>query len=449
MHIRNGQGAKINPIERHQLAGIGGYRNNGGTRFLGMGSGGGRDESAKRRLVGAINSLQNTPTYNIPTIDNVTWHFDGPLTDAAIGATFGSTINLLQGGAVPQGVVQIDTTFAQPGEFQTFALICGIQWRVDLEPIEFTAPVNLWTSPTSGSAKPLSPDVFSVADNAVNGPLGMLAGQAMVPGQLEYGWWITNAAFHMFRGYNLQWQYGHNYNIINDTLRNTAFLSSSGDAVASDSEIDIDYYIRKTNDYYRNVLQSPLTALQVDSIRLGNMTLSEAPGLSVFKPSRAYERVGATYGGGAAKSLVKGNSEFRRLTSPFLAWPGVPLGLKAQVSNDDDQIQMQKWLSATYGFGGSAPAAFTDDINVNAGPGVTMLSAQTAQEPSLDNPSAPQFINRYSQRAPVKGGSWKLTCAFKGYELTPDQAAMVQNPDMRSAIQSECGCGMGPQGMAT
>lgn len=458
MLINHGQGPRIKQIDRHTLGGVGTHRGIGGTdkagpRFLGMGSNPGLSKAdQKARFVGAINSLQNTPTYNIPTIDNVTWHFDGPLTDAAIQATFGSSINLLTSGT-PQGVVQIDTTFAQPGEFQTFALICGIQWRLDVEPVDFTAPVNLWTSPASGAAKPVSPDVFSVADLAVNGPLGMLAGQTMIPGQFEFGWWITQAAFHMFRGYNLQWQYGHNYNIINDTLRNTAFLSSSGDAVASDSEIDIDYYLRKTNDYYRDVLKSPLTALAVDSIRLGNMTLPPGEGgvagMSVFKPSRAYERVGATYGGGAAKTLVKGNSEFRRLSSPFLAWPGVPIGIKAQVSNDDDQIQMQKWLSATYGFGGNAPASFTEDINVNVGNSVAELSGQTSQEPSLDNPSAPQFIQRLAQRAPVKGGSWKLTVAFKGYELTPDQAALVQNPDMRTAIQSECGCGMGPAGAAT
>ena len=178
------------------------------------------------------------------------------------------------------------------------------------------------------------------------------------------------------------------------------------------------------------------------------MTLGEVPGISVFKPSRAYERVGATYGGGSVRPMLKGNTEFRKLTVPFLAWPGVPLGLKAQVQSEDDQKLMQQYLSATYGFGGASPAAFTEDINVAVGQNVAQITTGvTQQEPSLDNPSAPQYIPMLAQRMPFKGGGFKITVAFKGYELTPDQASMVTNPDMRSAIQNECGCGMGVQGM--
>lgn len=452
MNIRNGNGARWNTIQKTDKNG---FSEKQGPRFLGLGKHGGTSrEERKNRLIGAIQNAQNTPTYNVPTIDNVTLHFDGPLTDSAIAGTFSDTIDPLGAnqGSPPPGCVQVDTTFAQPGQFQTFALVCAIQWRLDIEPLEFTAPVNGWTSPTSGTAKPVSPDVFSVNDLAINGPLGLTTGQAMVPGQLEWAWWISEAFFHMVRGYNLQWQYGHNYNIINDTLRYTAYLPSNAqEGSASSSEIDIDYYLRRTNDYYRNVLESPFTALSVDSIRLGNMTLpptgeGSTPGLSVFKPSRAYERVGATYGGGSVRPVLKGNSEFRKLTVPFLAWPGVPLGLKAQVSNSDDQGLMQKYLSATYGFGGSAPAQFTEDLNVNVGNSVNQITAQTSQEPSLDNPIAPEFIQRLTQRMPFKGGGFKLTVAFKGYELTPDQAALVQDIDMRTAIQSECGCGMGPAG---
>lgn len=454
MKIRKGQGALWNDRNEtnRQLRTGGGFREKMGPRLLGMGAltGNGTDAAARARLVGAIASAQNTPTYNVPTIDSVTLHFDGPLTDAAIGATFADVIDPLGANIAspPPGCTQVDSTFAEPGKFQTFALVCGIQWRLDIEPVEFTAPINGWTAPTSSSPKPVSPDVFSVADLATNGTLGLGAGQTMVPGQLEWTTWITEAFFHMVRGYNLRWQYGHNYNIINDTLRYTAFLPSNAQlGSASNSEVDIDYYLRRTNDYYRDVLESPFTALSVDHIRLGNMTLGEAAGLSVFKPSRAYERVGATYGGGSVHPMLKGNTEFRKLTVPFLAWPGVPLGLKAQVQSSDDQQLMQKYLSATYGFGGAPPAQFTEDVNVAIGNNVAQItSGVTQQEPSLDSPSAPEFVRMLSQRMPFKGGGFKITVAFKGYELTPDQASMVQNPDVRAAIQSECGCGMGVPG---
>ena len=224
MNIRNGNGARWNTIQKTDKNG---FSEKQGPRFLGLGKHGGTSrEERKNRLIGAIQNAQNTPTYNVPTIDNVTLHFDGPLTDSAIAGTFSDTIDPLGAnqGSPPPGCVQVDTTFAQPGQFQTFALVCAIQWRLDIEPLEFTATVNGWTSPTSGTAKPVSPDVFSVNDLAINGPLGLTTGQAMVPGQLEWAWWISEAFFHMVRGYNLQWQYGHNYNIINDTLRYTAYL---------------------------------------------------------------------------------------------------------------------------------------------------------------------------------------------------------------------------------
>ena len=235
MNIRGGRGAFINDQReaKRLLANTAPYaKDHSGPRKLGMGSlsGFGTDEAARRRLVGAIASAQNTPTYNVPTIDSVTLHFDGPLTDAAIGATFSDTIDPLNANVAspPPGCTQVDTTFATPGQFQTFALICGIQWRLDIEPLEFTAPVNGWTAPEHLHPKPVSPDVFSYPnDTAANGALGLQGSQMMVPGQLEWTTWITEAFFHMVRGYNLRWQYGHNYNIINDTLRYTAFLPSN------------------------------------------------------------------------------------------------------------------------------------------------------------------------------------------------------------------------------
>lgn len=456
MNINGGRGTKFNVLDRDkQHLSKAGFKEGQGPRILGLGRGAsGRDAAARDRFIGAIQSAQNTPTVNIPVIDHVTWHFDGALTDAAIGATFGTTIDPL-GSSVnspPAGCSQVDTTFAEPGKFQTFALVCGIQFRIDIVPLSFTAPINLWTAPTTSSAKPVSPDVFSVKDGQPNGPLGLLQGQTMIPGQFEYGWWQDLMAYYMFRGYNLQWQYGHNYNIINDGLVQTASISTTGEASASSSEVDIQYFLRQANDYYRGTLNSPFTALELNAIRLGNMTLpptgdGATAGLSVFKPSRAYERVGTTFNGGFTRPFFKGQTtQFRRLSSPFLAWPGVPLGLKAQVSNEDDQLQMQKFMSATYGVGGAAPGIFSEDANISVGATVSALSSQTSQEPSLDNPIAPQFIQQTAGRAPVKGGAWNLTMAFKGYELTPDQAAMVQMPDYRNIIQNECSCGIGVPG---
>jgi hypothetical protein len=119
----------------------------------------------------------------------------------------------------------------------------------------------------------------------------------------------------------------------------------------------------------------------------------------------------------------------------------VPIGLKAVQSNNDDSALMRQYLSATYGFGGAVPiATIVPDANIALGASVAGTAGTTGAEPSFDNPVAARTQQLNSQRDVFKGGTWKLTVAFKGFELTPDQAAMVTDPDFQSVIQSECGC---------
>jgi hypothetical protein len=427
------------------------------TRKLGMGSFN-RNESkqdAKNRLVGFIQAAQKCPSYNLPVIDNVTIHYDGPLTDTAVNQSFGNVINPL--GANPEtpppGAFQVDTTFAEPGKFQTFNLICGIQWRLDFEPLCFTVLGNSWTPANiqAAAAMPVSPSDFNV--NAVhpdtvtgaagaNSPLGLVTNESMVQAALQWGWWADLAGYYMARGFNLQWQWGNRQLILNDQLRYTAFTPSNAqDGSASDSNVDVPFFVRRTNNYYQTQLSSLSLFLAADRSRIGNMTLGGNTGLSVFRPDRSNEFVGATYGGTALKQYLRGNSEFRRLSYPFLIKPGVPIGLKAVQSNTDDSNAMRQYLSWTNGFGGVGPANFTPSTAVLTGASIAGTPGITGAEPSLDTPVAPQSQQLNSNRVEYKGGGWKLTVAFKGFELTPDQAALLdQNPDIQSAIQSECGC---------
>lgn len=418
----------------------------GHMRRLGMGASLGRGDASdrKNRFVGMVRGLAGSPTYNFPTIDSVTLHFDGPLTTSQVNATFGQKINPLgvNQESPPPGCTQVDTTFAEPGKFQTYVLICAIQWRIDIEPLSFTAKGNAWTTPTTGSAKPVSPDMFNVPDlSTANGTLGLTGNQTMTPADLEWGWWQDLAFYHMFRGYNLYWQYGNRFSILNDNLRYTAFIpGNSQEGSASSSEVDINYFARQTNDYYREQLSTPSIFLTPDRTRLGNMTLNEAAGLSVYRPTRAYETVGATYGGMGTRNMLKGNGEFRRLAAPFIAVPGMPLGLYAQQNSNDDAQIMRNYLDASYGFVGGVPAQFTEDANINVGPGVA-ATGNIGQEPSLDSPSAPQGQQLLAQRTVFKGGRFKVSVAFKGFELTPDQADLLKDVSMLEAIKSDCGCG--------
>lgn len=420
-----------------------------------------RDQK-KKKLIGFIRDAVVTPTYNLPVLDNVTIHYDGPITDAQITAFFGNTINPLGSNKAnpPPGSVQVDSTFFQPGEFQLWNLICGIQWRLDYEPYSATVLGNSWTAPAAATAGPVSPDDFNVnggsgsanADDltgaaGANSPLGLATGETMTQAALEWAWWSEMAGFYMSRGYNLQWQMGNRELLLNDSLRYTAFVpTNTQEGSASSSDVDVNFMVRRTNNYYRNNLTSPEIFLAADRSRLGNMTLGGVAGLSVFRPTRAYEFVGATFGGNVLKAFLKGNTEFRRLTSPILFAPGVPIGLQAVQSNTDDSNLMRAYLSATYNGvtgitpPGTIPANFTADANLNTGASRAGTAAVTGAEPSLDNPIAPRSQQLNANRKIYKGGTWKLTVAFKGFEFTSEQAALASDPDVQAAIAAECGC---------
>jgi hypothetical protein len=426
-------------------------------------------ETRKRAFVGmAKMGWTQCPTYNLPIIDSVTEHFDGPLTTAAIQATFANTINPLGANAQtpPPGCSQVDTTFAEPGKFQTFAFVCAIQFRIDVEPVTFAAKVNSMILPTAALAKPVSPDAFvtgingaGIGDLATAGPLGLTAAQGtavgnFLPGILDWSGWFEQAAFYMSRGYNLFWQAGHNQSLMNDSLRYTAYVPTNAqDGSASSSEQAIAFYIRRTNAYYKAL--SPATTriiASIDRVRLGSEQLGGTAGLSVFRPSRAYETVGATYGGIGIRQILKGNNEFRRLTSPAMFWPGMPIGLRAQVSSSDDQGLMQQYLDVAFAGGptglpasgvGTIPASFTDDPLITSGSSIAGTAAVTGVEPSFDATSVANGLQLPAQRDYYQGGSFKITVAFKGFELTPDQAEMWnQDPSIKAAVQSECGCSM-------
>jgi hypothetical protein len=404
-------------------------------RAVGVGA-----QNQTHRFISAVANAMQTPTYNLPNIETVRIHFDGPLTDQAIQASFGASINPFGANSAtpPAGASSVESTMAEPGKLQTHALILAIGWHLEPEPLAFEAKINSWTTPTTGTKQPVSPDDFAIADLTTT--LGLTGSQTLTPGVMQWGYWAEKAFYHMSRAYNLVWQWGQQTNIVNDSLRFTAYTPSSGqEGGASSSEIDINAFIRQMNTYYTTVLNSGSIALPIDRTRIGNMTLNGVAGLSVYRPTRTYETVGATYGGMGLRSFLRGNTEWRKLTVPFLLKPGVPIGLRADVKNSDDQALMQQWLSASQLLNGVIPADFTAQQNLLAGAGVTGTN-QIGNEPSLDNPVAAQPITTITDRVIFKGGGFKITAALKGFELTDDQADMLKNSDFVSALTSSCGC---------
>ena len=395
----------------------------------GRGMAGEERQSDIKRFVGRLTQQLASPTYNLPTIESVRIHYDGPLTPQDVQGSFGAKIDPFGANITnpPAGAESVDSTFVEPGKFQTFALVCAIGFQVEPIPWVWSATGNAAVTPTVSTVKPFSPDVFTAADTATT---------ALFPAIVDFGSWQERAFYHMVRAYNLRWQMGSRTNIVDDSLRYTAYMPSNAqDGSASNSMLPTGYDINQGNSYYQSNLASPYQFLTMDRIRVGGIgALGAGPAnSSSFRPYRN-DLVPATFGGAGLRAYLRGNTDFRKMTVPYLMKPGVPIGLYAEVSNTDEQAMMQAWFSATYQLGGSIPAQFTDSANWASGAGTA------ANELQLDNTVAAETM--LSQRMYFKFGPFKICQAVKGFELTDDQAAALQGVDLSTALMTECGVQM-------
>jgi hypothetical protein len=386
------------------------------------------DADDRKRFIGRVTQQLASPTYNLPTIESVRIHYDGPLSPNDVQGSFGVTINPFGASDItpPPGASSVESTMAEPGKLQTYGLVCALGWHLEPIPWVWSVTGNAFATPTVGTTKPVSPDVFTGADTGQAG---------LIPAVVAFGQWQERFFYHMVRAYNLIWQMGSRTNIVRDSLRYTAYMPSNAqDGSASNSLVDTGYDINQGNDYYVNNLNSPFIFLTMDRIRVGGEGALGTPvNSSSFRPYRQ-DLVPATFGGAGLRAYLKGNTDFRKLTVPYLLKPGVPIGLRADVSDTDEQAMMQAWVSATFQLGGTIPAQFTDFPNINTGAGAA------GQELQLDNTSATETM--LAQRMYFKFGAFKICETIKGFELTDDQADALKAVDLSTALMNECGVQM-------
>jgi hypothetical protein len=432
-------------------------------RSLGFGAprlrkGMGVNDPDVKRFIGRVAQDLRNPSYYIPVIESVTIHYGGPLTPQQVDSNFGSQFSpfFFNKQVVPPGVLSIQSSFVDPGKCQVDTLICGISFTVEPDPVVFTAKGNVFTKPTVGTRKRVSPDFYTANDLVTVGgfnALGMVPGEQVAPAYLDWAGWTEQAFYYMVRAYALQWQMGSNHLLLNQDLRYVAYMPSNAqEGSASSSEQDVEFYARRANDYYENNLGSLFEFSPIDRTRVGSFT---AAGQNVgnFRPSRAYETAGATYGAMGLRAYIKGNTEILRLSAPYLMPKGVAIGLQCQVNEVGslDYNLMKAYFSSTFGFAGVTPPVLSEDVNVTAGFNTagptpsdltfsTVGGANTGNELTLDATPVPVPQQVPSGRVPIKGGPFKIRMAIRGWELDDATSAAVRDPDITAAIQRECGC---------
>jgi hypothetical protein len=401
--------------------------------------------TAVDNMIGAVKKCMDTPSYALPTIESVTNYFNGPQTENNLQQAFSTVINPLQPSPLA-GATNQASTFAEVGKFQTYVLILALQWRLDIEPLNYTVKGNAF--PQTQTSKPVSPDAFTAevggagtGDTTAAGVLGLTTTNTMKQATLEWGWWQDIAAYFMARGYQLQWKYGNNFLFLNEDLRFTMHVPSNAQEGSSgSSEIDPLYMARETNLAYQGLNSANQFGL-INYSRFGNQNLGAA-GQSVFHPTRAYDTVAATYGGAGSRSVLRCNSEWKRLTCPILAGPGVPIGLTAVQQSEDFVLAMQAWLDVNFGLGTND---FTESVNINTGATIGGTPGLTGVEPSFDAVSVANSLQVFADRVVFKGGRWSLTLAFKGVEMSSDQAALYKDGTTRAMISANTGMMISPK----
>ena len=281
-------------------------------------------------VIAAISAATKAAPYALPTVAKVQWEFAGPVAPGDVAKTLGDTIDILGSGQNPQGVDQVyQTSGLNDGEFQTWVLACAFGVHLEYNPEVFSVRGNSFVRPaTPPSAPNYSPDTFTANDFAANAGAPHPLPAGTVPANLDYGSPAGRAFWAMVRAYNLRWTYGSQINIMDEQLRETAYMPPNPqEGSASSSDVWVANAIREVNQRYLS--KGSLADFQmVDTLRVGaiNTTLT---GASVFVPSRDFEYSPVTYGGPdlRAKIGIGHNSEFRTLTNPRLLKPGVKIGL--------------------------------------------------------------------------------------------------------------------------
>jgi hypothetical protein len=441
-HLRAIVGRGIKPNKEKIIAACAGLAGLGAVDLASKDTRTGLGSAGLGSIIDLINNSKDNPVYNMDVIENVRWTMLGPQSDASISANFGAEIDLFGSGRSVQGIDFVQTTMAQTGETQTHFIACYIGFHIETEPLQFDTIGNAWQTPTgTPSVIPASPDIWTINDSAALGFSGEGApflGQAFSRAVWQHGWWANYAAWHMVRGYNLRWKIGQHTNIMDEVLRHTAYMPPNAqEGSASDSEVDIIDFVNQMNQRYVS-MGSGAIFLPVDFLRLGSNGAAPSPG--VFTPTSDFERVGATFGGMDLRSMLRGNSEFRKLTLPYVIKAGVPIGLILQECDTDQAAQMRRALSVTLGTGLTPPL----ETPFSAIP----LSATTNPLPerTLDGvyPS-PQAIPL--ETAIFKSGDIKLSMMIRGFEVTEDwYNIMSQNSDVRDVVMAACGVRFAMQG---
>jgi hypothetical protein len=371
---------------------------------------------------------------NIPVIEQVVWTVPLPLTLEEATSTFGDSVNLLSGSSAVPGVQSIDSTFLINGILQTDILAHGVGVHVFCEPMSFSTIGNAFNAPTTTTAPPPSPDVFTTND-LTNGAMGATVtadSDNFSPAVFVWGVDVWRAGWNFINAYQFQWKTNQRELVLNELAADVSYFGSFADAeAAGTSEVAVIEFVASVNAQYRSK-GSGTIFLPVNFRRVGSISTTSpvAGNIGIFHPTRDFDLAPVTWGGLRWQGYGCKGQMYRPVESPCFLERGIPIGMLFAVQDAVHQANMLQALTIT-----NEPLGtnITPDQNINCGP--TLSSATAMLEQTLDPAPVPipQTVNVC--REVFKGGILKLGIKIKGWEMPGGWKAFCQSPSAPPAVQ--------------
>lgn len=382
-------------------------------------------------------SAISLPMTQIPVIEYVTMTVPLPLSDTAIEATFGSTVQVLNQQGTPQGVASVDSSFAINGLLQANMFCCGIGVHAFGEPLSFTQIGNSILS--TATTLPISPDVFTANDLA-HGALGPTSG--IVPASVEWGFADWNAIWHMTNAYQFQWRFCQRYLLLNELMADVCFYGPYAEGMGmGTSDTMVQQYVSQVNDYYGANAGNyfvPVSHRRVGSVNAGGTGATITTNTGVFHPTRDYDLAPVTFGG-IKNQAGSGSQPFRKINKPIFLPSGQPISMSLYSQDQYHYDQFARYISVSENAGSNRTAL------VNVVPdGGTLTgyqvpgNANAGLEITLDqggNQFSQQLVN--TDRALFKGGVMKIAMLIKGFEVGGQWLGVFQNPNNGQQLSNQ------------
>lgn len=360
----------------------------------------------------------------------ITWN--SALPGSTVTSQFGSVIRPLtmKSGA---GLNVIATDGMLDGEFQAnvFVTQLGVKFLVD--PLQFTAQGNSVLVQPAAITKPFSPNAFTAQDLLPSGGANTIAA-ALTPATYQHGWWLNRAFHFLANGYDIQWTYGPNINLLNEELRQTVYLAPNALAdSAGIMDVDMQALVRELNaSYAANGALSQF--ILPDTQRIGMTAADATHPIFSGRPSRDFELVNNIVGGSGATTSLPFSKERRSLCCPYIIKAGVKQNIQFVQKNTDFGSKFQQWLAADQLLGGTLPVAMTEGSNIATGAGTAY------NERSLDAVPITVAQTNLAQRAIYKGGVGGIVIEFAGFYMTDGFAQkIIGNEDLQRKLKNACG----------